>query len=689
MFRLIIRRTVHLVVSLCLMATAQVAAVASDSDIQNVIAEEYARTVTEQRGLSIEYPYDAAVFPPEISSPMFRWNDENPASDTWLVSFEFYDGGGPMTFLSRETKWMPGDADWEEIKRRSTERPVEVAVIGVDSVSPRTILSSDTISFRTSEDEVGAPIFYRDVNLPFVEAVKDPSRIKWRFGSVAVNEQPPAVLENLPVCGNCHSFSADGTILGMDVDYGNNKGSYVTTRVAKQMVLSTSEILTWNDFRKEDGEPTLGLLSQVSPDGRYIVSTVKDKSVFTPRPDFTFSQLFFPIKGILAVYDRETERFFALPGADDSQYVQSNPSWSPDGKYIVFARNTVYQMKSKPDPASVFLSEDETIEFFDVNDTFLFDLYRIPFNDGKGGIAEPVPGASHNGMSNYFARYSPDGKWLVFCKAKSYMLLQPDSELYIMPAEGGEPRRMRCNTARMNSWHSWSPNSKWLVFASKVNTPYTQLFLTHIDEDGNSTPPVLLEHFTAPDRAANIPEFVNTTPDAIARIEEQFVDDYSYLRAARESAKFGDLDKAVSSYEKALALNPASAPSRLELGLMLARQKRFADASEHLAVAAELKPRNPVAHSLLGYTLLETGRLVEAEKHLRTSLSLKPKHLNTLDLLARACAEQGDFDEAVQLVQEAHDLAVDAGKRELAGQIKKRMDLYKQGIAPGTAVNQQ
>ncbi|MQY80272.1 MAG: hypothetical protein GH151_13965 [Bacteroidetes bacterium] len=43
-------------------------------------------------------------------------------------------------------------------------------------------------------------------------------------------------------------------------------------------------------------------------------------------------------------------------------------------------------------------------------------------------------------MSNYFARYSPDGKWIVFCQVESFMLLMPDSKLYIMPAEGGTPR---------------------------------------------------------------------------------------------------------------------------------------------------------------------------------------------------------------------------------------------------------
>jgi Tol biopolymer transport system component len=103
------------------------------------------------------------------------------------------------------------------------------------------------------------------------------------------------------------------------------------------------------------------------------------------------------------------------------------------------------------------------------------------------------------------------------------MLLQPDSELYIIPSEGGRARRLRCNTNRMNSWHSFSPNGKWLVFSSKAYSDYTQLFLTHIDENGCSTPAVLLDNMTAPDRAANIPEFVNTHPDAIDKIHAKFL----------------------------------------------------------------------------------------------------------------------------------------------------------------------
>ena len=123
------------------------------------------------------------------------------------------------------------------------------------------------------------------------------------------------------------------------------------------------------------------------------------------------------------------------------------------------------------------------------------------------------------------------------------MLLQPDSELYIVPAAGGQARRLRHNTPRMNSWHSWSSNSRWLVFSSKVNGPYTQLFLTHIDEQGDDSPPVLLERFTSPDRAANIPEFVKLPGDAIAEIREQFLDPYSYLRAGLANGLIASTDR--------------------------------------------------------------------------------------------------------------------------------------------------
>ncbi len=570
-------------------------------------------------------PPDQAVFPPEIAPPTFRWQDRR--SHAWLVTVAL-DGGKRVYADCRLPQWTPKPDQWSEIQAASLEKTANVTVLGVDRRAPQRILAAGHVAFGTSKDEVGAPIFYREVILPFEEAVRDPSRIRWRFGSIDAAEQPPIVLENLPVCGNCHSFSSDGSVLGMDVDYANDHGSYAIAPVEKQMALDSRKIITWNDYRRDDGVPTFGLLSQVSPDGRYVVSTVKDRSVFLARPDLAFSQLFFPIRGILVVYDRQTGEFRSLSGADDPQYVQSNPAWSPDGRSIVFARAPAYHLEAD-DGREVLLTQAQCQVFLDGGKRFQYDLYRIPFDGGLGGDPEPLLGASHNGMSNYFPKFSPDGKWIVFCKAKSFMLLQPDSQLYIVPAAGGEARRLACNTGRMNSWHSWSPNSRWLVFSSKANSPYTQLFLTHIDALGQSTPPILLDRFTSPDRAANIPEFVQAAAGSIARINERFIDDHSFARIAGEAIHQGDLDRAEEACRRALAINPASADALCNLGAVMARRGQTDEATRLFRQAIRSDPKLARAYDNLGTLAAGRQQYREAVEHYRKAVKLDPQFFPT------------------------------------------------------------
>jgi tetratricopeptide (TPR) repeat protein len=534
-----------------------------------------------------------------------------------------------------------------------------------------------------------------------MEAVKDPARhIRWRFGPISSKEPPPIVLDKLPVCGNCHSFSADGKTFAMEVDAGNDKGSYTVGRVEKEIVLDSSRIITWADYKREDGDPTFGMLCQVSPEGRYVVGTVKDRSLAVERPDLAFSQLFFPVKGILAIYDRERKAFSALPGADDPRFVQTNGTWSPDGKSIVFARSCdeAYDPPELRDIDTVFVPPEAAEEFVSGGREFCYDLYRVPFNQGKGGKAEPIKGASNNGLSNYFAKFSPDGKWIVFCRAKSFMLLQPDSELYIIPADGGEARRLECNTRRMNSWHSWSPNGRWLVFSSKANSPYTQLFLTHIDEQGCSSPPVVLARFTEEKRAANIPEFVNADPQAIGKIRERFVDDLSFCRAALPYLLNNDREGAVREFSKALQVNPrnlqalfevgtylldegqldaarpfltravvdpdtsnvkpgmlnvALAKAETNLGILEARAGQYEEAVAHARKAVQLLPDYAVAHRTLGAALLELGRQEEGKEHLGESLRLDPEDTMTNCRYADVLVAEGLPDQAVGCYEKA------------------------------------
>ena len=644
----------HLVGGVTLVAVALAAVILTMSRYGGLRIEEVLpayENIRQLGQLTIEYPLDETLFPPDIAPPTFRWKDQSTNSDAWLVTLNFQDDEENINFLTRTTEWTPESAVWEDIKKRSIEKKAHVTILGVNHRSPREALSANRITIMISADEVGAPIFYREVNLPFVDAVKDPSHIRWRFGPISSTAPPPIVLEKLPVCGNCHSFSADAAVFGMDVDYANDKGSYAIMPVEEQIVLDKSKIITWSDYKRDEDEVTFGLLSQVSPDGRFVVSTVKDESVFVPKPGLDFSQLFFPVKGILCIYDRETGTFGALPGADDPYLVQSNPTWSPDGKYIVFAATEAYKLK-RTGPRKVLLSGDECWEFLEEGKPFKFDLYRIPFNGGRGGEAEPLEGASFNGMSNFFARYSPDGKWIIFCKAENYMLLQPDSELYIIPAEGGEPRKLRANTKRMNSWHSFSPNGKWLVFSSKPDSPYTQLFLTHIDEQGRSTPAVVLDRFTASDRAANIPEFVNAQSSAIKGIREQFVDDLSYVRAAREFMKARDFQGVERQSRKALELNPDNTDAHYYLGLALFHTGKIDEAFNHWSQIIRLDPNNVEAYYNLGQVMLRRQKTDDAVAYFLKVIGIKPDHVKAQGNLGALLVVEGKLEQALPYLSE-------------------------------------
>jgi len=641
-----------------------------------------------QSGLAIDYPYNGTIFPPDIAAPEFLWSDSNKATKHWLISISFEKTGRTLRYFTDTNKWQPARKTWNVIKKYSQNHNATVSITGHNNAVVPTVLSHNAMCFTTSPDSVRDPVFYREVILPFSEAVKDPSRIRWRFGSVSQEKMPPVVLENLPVCGNCHSFSANGKVIGMDVDYANDKGAYTITNVAREMNLVTSDIMTWSDYKRDEKDPTFGLLSSVSPNGQFVVSTVKDRSVFVAKPDLCFSQLFFPIQGILAVYNRQSKTFAALPGASDTSFVQSNATWSPDGSTILFAKSKAYHLKNLRDKSKALLSPAECDEFLSGVKQFKFDVYRIPFNNGNGGIAEPLPGASNNGMSNYFARYSPNGKWIVFCQSNSFMLLQPDSKLYIMPACGGTPRLMSCNLSRMNSWHSWSSNSKWLVFSSKANSPYTQLFITHIDDNGNDAPPVLLDRFISKNRAANIPEFVNTNSSAIAHINPKFIDDVSLWRAGMAFWEAHDLENAKLKFQEALRLNNANVKAYVAIGNICEQQNDMSGAFDAYTNAVKADFTSALAKINLGNIFLRQEKYEQAITQYTAALRLSPQDMYAHYNLAEAYQKSGLINQAIGEFRKAQAIAPDdaltcfeLGKAyEKIGSLKEALNCYKKTV---------
>ncbi len=498
---------------------------------------------------SIRYPFNNALFPPEFPSPTFEWNSKIKDSAPWEISLVTRNKKYSIQTTTTAMRWTPEESKWDSLKRLSDFGGIYFTLkkSGVDEQQRK-------ITFSISHDTVGAPILYRQMPIPFLIAERTLDSMNYMLINLGSTKKPHVAMSGFTVCGNCHSFSADGDAIGLDLDAGlRDKGGYFISPIKDTILFDQANYMSWSKIEKRR---TFGLFSKMSPDGRYIVTTVKDRVVMknfpiNPVENIIFSQLFFPVNGHLAVYDRQTNILKELPGANSEEYVQSNAIWTPDGKSIIFSRAEALPRDSNIYEINV-QDEDLINKYVKREKTLKYNLCIIPFNDGNGGVAVPIKGASDNGKSNYFPAVSPDGKWLVFCQAENFMLLMPDSRLYIVPVSGGKARMLHSNLYSMNSWHAWSPNSKWLVFASKGMSLYTDMFLTHIDENGNDGIPVLVEKARVPYRVINYPEFLNRKPG------DTFIMEYDYVELAhiKRAIKSKDIEKAKTLFHKLEAQQP-------------------------------------------------------------------------------------------------------------------------------------
>jgi Flp pilus assembly protein TadD len=466
----------------------------------------------------------------------------------------------------------------------------------------------------------------------------------------------------------------------------NDKGLYALVSIRPQITIRSQDMVNWNPTEdRQFAFNRVGFMSQVSPNGQYVLTMVT-KADRAPENnyyvanfmDYRFLQVFFPTRGILYWYDRATGQRHSLPGADNPAYVQTNGVWSPDGKYVVFARAEALE----PYP----LGREMATHANDPNEIQIqYDLYRVPFNDGRGGKPEPIAGASANGMSNSFPKVSPDGRWIVFVEARNGQVMRPDSQLYIVPAEGGRARRLNANMFPMNSWHSWSPNGRWLVFSSKRRGPYTKMYLTHIDEKGNDSPAILIDNTTAANRAVNLPEFVNIPPDGLVKISTPAVDMYRQFDHAADLGKMGQDAAAVVEWTTLAASNPDDARIHNNLGAALTRTGKFDEAIPQFEKALELNPQYNLVHGNLASALLKAGRTDEALRQYQIALDAYPESAELHNSFGSALQTQGhldlatrEFARAVELnprFAEAHNnlgLAIlSTGQREQAGQAEQ------------------
>src|SRR5208337_2434195 len=86
------------------------------------------------------------------------------------------------------------------------------------------------------------------------------------------------------------------------------------------------------------GAPGAAKVSPQNANSASSVPELSDRLFRVNYNDFRFTQVFYPTRGILALYDRKLGKLRPVPGADDPHFVQTSAFWSPDGPYLIFSR---------------------------------------------------------------------------------------------------------------------------------------------------------------------------------------------------------------------------------------------------------------------------------------------------------------------------------------------------------------
>lgn len=221
-----------------------------------------------------------------------------------------------------------------------------------------------------------------------------------------------------------------------------------------------------------------------SPSGRYITySTQKIIPAFHSDPSKRLEV--YDAASNVYVADMEKHRVISSPLLCDSLKFETFPTFSPDGKYIYYCAADTVSLPS------------------DIHQ-LQYRLVRIPFDEATGAIGTQVDtlvqrvavAQQHKKQSVCHPRVSPDGKYILYTVADygTFPIWHPEADLQMMNLQTGVIDTLAIvNSAKSDTYHSWSSNSRWFVFASKRDDGlYGKPYFCYIGKDGKAHKPFCL-----------------------------------------------------------------------------------------------------------------------------------------------------------------------------------------------------
>jgi tetratricopeptide (TPR) repeat protein len=156
----------------------------------------------------------------------------------------------------------------------------------------------------------------------------------------------------------------------------------------------------------------------------------------------------------------------------------------------------------------------------------------------------------------------------------------------------------------------------------------------------------------------------------------------AHLNLANALARVDELGEAAIEYRKSISLRPDDGSAHLALGIVLRESGRLTEALPHYRLAVRLQADDPRALSGLAWILAVHPREDVREPDEAVRLAERAREqlddAETRDTLAAAYASANRYRDAVLVAEEALAAALDGSRSDLAGQLRDRLDLYRQ-----------
>ena len=148
---------------------------------------------------------------------------------------------------------------------------------------------------------------------------------------------------------------------------------------------------------------------------------------------------------------------------------------------------------------------------------------------------------------------------------------------------------------------------------------------------------------------------------------------------AERSLKKGEIDEALTAFQRTLDMDVAFAPAYVRLSAIASQQNDLETAVEYLQRALEIRPNFAAGHYQLGSIHHKRGEIGKAIKSFEVALTIKPNFASACNALAWLYAETGqNIDEALTLATRAVKLKPTASHWDTLAYTLYKVQRYKE-----------